>query len=118
MTKRNYEELLDLSFAETEQLDEELGGLELTFSYPGIELIAPGDDDSPIAKYIDENGPGQYAVVFRVADLAAAKDELSAKDVTPIIEVDESEAPEAFYHPKDFDGVMVILTEYSHPHGE
>lgn len=89
--------------------------LDFAYGYPGIELITPKEDNE-VQKFLDENGPGVYAVAFRVADLDEAVDELREKGVEPVVEARHLEyAPEAVYHPNDFTGVMLILTEYPHP---
>jgi catechol 2,3-dioxygenase-like lactoylglutathione lyase family enzyme len=47
-----------------------------------LELAEPLDADSAIAKEIDQNNEGLYAVTFRVADLGEAESYLRSKQIT------------------------------------
>lgn len=90
--------------------------IETTYSHPGIEFLAPRTDDGILAERLEEGGPGMHALVLRVDDLEAAKAELAEKGVEPIMEGDpDSETKTAFYSPREFDGVLLELTEYPHP---
>lgn len=105
---------LDIDFDdEPSVLDGE--GITLNYGHPGIEVVSPGAEDDAIAGYLERHGPGLYGLVLRVADLAEAKAELAEKDIEPIREGGSEAAPEAFYHPKHFGGVLTVLTEYEHP---
>ena len=112
-------EALGLSFSEPKAAETEspagVQRMRLGYAEPGVEVLTPVDDDNAVAQFIEENGPGLYGFVLRVDDLEAAKSELEAQGVEPIAEEGSDDAPEAFYHPKDFGGVFTILTEYSHP---
>lgn len=46
-----------------------------------IELIQATSDDSPVAKFVAERGPGLHHVALRVPDLAAALSTLNAQGV-------------------------------------
>jgi methylmalonyl-CoA epimerase len=112
-------ERLGLSFPDPKDAQTEspagIQRMQLTYADPGVEILTPEDDENAVATFIDENGPGLYGFVLRVDDLKAAKRELEADGVEPIAEEGSEAAPEAFYHPKDFAGVFLILTEYDHP---
>lgn len=110
----NLESKLDVSFSrKNTEIDD--SNVQLGYSFPGIELLSPGDPDDAVASFLDDQGPGVYGIVLRVSDLEAAKEELAEQGVDPIMEAGAEDAPEAFYHPKEFDGVFTILTEYTHP---
>jgi catechol 2,3-dioxygenase-like lactoylglutathione lyase family enzyme len=118
-SKDRFTDLLGLEFGETVDghTNPDAGEQNLKYSYghPGIEFISPTEDNE-VQSFLDENGPGMYGTVFRVADLDEAVAELEEKGVEPIDRVDHlPEAPEAIYHPRDFGGVLTILTEYNHP---
>jgi len=114
-----YSELLGIEFGEQVEghTDPAAGTQHLHFAYghPGVEFIVPTEDNE-VQAFLDERGPGMYGLVFQVADLEEAVAELREKGVGPIDEVEWLPyAPEAVYHPDDFDGVLTILTEYRHP---
>lgn len=114
-----YAQLLGLEFGGVieGQTDPAAGEQRLHYAYghPGVEFISPREDNE-VQRFLDENGPGMYGLVFRVADLEEAMAELAADGVEPI-DVTENlpYSPEAIYHPGDFGGVLTILTEYRHP---
>jgi methylmalonyl-CoA epimerase len=112
-------ERLGLSFPDPQVTETEspagVQRMRLTYADPGVEILVPEDDKNAVAEFIDENGPGLYGFVLRVANLQTAKTKLADQGVKPIAEEGSEEAPEAFYHPKDFAGVFLILTEYDHP---
>jgi methylmalonyl-CoA/ethylmalonyl-CoA epimerase len=80
-----------------------------------IELLEPTADDSPIARFLDRNGPGLHHVAYRVEDLPATLAALKAAGVRLIDETPRDGAHGmkiAFAHPKDTSGV---LTEFCQP---
>lgn len=119
-TGSQFEELLGLSFGEVlePRTTTDRGGQDVTnvISSKGIELVSPRDDDSEVARFLREHGPGLYAVSLRVHDLASAVDELSGMGVTPVGEFRSNDFAEVFYHPAEFSGAFVILAEYDAPH--
>jgi len=108
-----WNERLDLDF---EQVDESEAGepIETTYSHPGVEFLSPATDDGRLAERLESQGPGVHALVLRVADLDAAKAELAEDGLDPIMESD-GEMRAAFYSPREFDGILLELTEYPHP---
>lgn len=81
----------------------------------GVEFVA-GEDDSAVGRFLDERGPGVYALALEVADLDAARDHLAERGVDPVDETAVGTFRELFYHPDDFEGVLLVLTEYDHRH--
>ncbi|MDE2996869.1 MAG: methylmalonyl-CoA epimerase [Bacteroidota bacterium] len=77
-----------------------------------IELLEATTSDSPIAKYLDKQGPGLHHLAFSSEDIHADWDRLSEAGYTLI-----GEGPKAgadgksifFVHPRDTEGV---LTEF------
>lgn len=82
----------------------------------GLEFVTTDDPDSAVGRFLDRRGPGVYAVAFEVADLDAARSHLAEQGVEPVGEVHLAEFHELFYHPGEFEGVLVVLTEYDHRH--
>jgi 4-hydroxyphenylpyruvate dioxygenase-like putative hemolysin len=85
-------------------------------SSTGIELVTPRDEDNALAQFIEENGSGLYAMAIRVADIEEAKEELAEHDVHPVGEFSFGDVVEIMYHPRDFEGAMVLMAEYDAPH--
>jgi len=82
----------------------------------GLELVTPRGEENEVSRFLEENGPGLYAVSMQVTDLAEAKAELAEKDLQPVGEYAQGTFEEVFYHPRHFGGAMLVLTEYDAPH--
>lgn len=117
---RQFSDLLDLSFSEVVEptTSTESGAQQVanTISPSGVEILTPREDGNEVARFLEENGPGLYALSIRVADLDEATTELREKGVEPVGHYDHDDFAEAFYHPKHFGGAFVILAEYDAPH--
>ncbi len=79
-----------------------------------IQLLAPIDDSSTIAKFLDRNGPGMQQLAYRVTDVEAVSRELGERGVRTLY--DEPRRGTAgsrinFLHPKDAGGVLVELVQ-------
>jgi methylmalonyl-CoA/ethylmalonyl-CoA epimerase len=90
-------------------------------SREGIEIASPTDDNHAIAKYLEESGPGVFAVMLEVADAEAAREELTEQDVEPahVVQHENDEGhfmTEVIYHPRHFGGMMTGLIEFDAPH--
>lgn len=113
-------ELLGLSFSDVMEptTSTETGehAVANVISPSGIEILTPREDGNEVSRFLEENGPGLYAVSIRVADLDEAVAELEAKGVEPVGQFGNDAFAEAFYHPKEFAGAFVILAEYEAPH--
>ncbi|WP_227134726.1 VOC family protein [Halorubellus salinus] len=119
-TSEPFEDLLGLSFGDllepTTSTDSGGQDVQNVISTAGIELVAPRGSDGELDRFLDEHGPGLYAVSLRVADLDAAVEELSQKGVETVGEYRANDFAEVFLHPRYFGGAMVILAEYDAPH--
>jgi methylmalonyl-CoA/ethylmalonyl-CoA epimerase len=79
-----------------------------------IQLLQATRDDSPIARYLEKNGPGLHHLGFGVSSVGDALDHLREQDVRLI---DQQPRPGggghtvAFVHPKGTGGVLVELVE-------
>ena len=119
-TAERFEELLGITFGEYfEATTDTTAGqnrLASRISADGqIDLAGPMDGENEVARFLENNGPGLYGVAFRVADLEAAREHLSEKDVEPVGRIDWGDFSELFYHPRDFGGAFVLLAEFPHP---
>lgn len=76
-----------------------------------VELVKPTSDDTGVAKFLAEKGPGMHHLCLEVDDIAEKLAELKAKGVRLINET-PLELPGrkmAFIHPKASNGVLVEL---------
>jgi methylmalonyl-CoA/ethylmalonyl-CoA epimerase len=82
-----------------------------------LQLLRATREDSPIAKYLERNGPGLHHIGFGVGSVSDALDHLRDEGVRLI---DEEPRPGggghtvAFVHPKGTGGVLVELVEDEH----
>jgi methylmalonyl-CoA/ethylmalonyl-CoA epimerase len=81
---------------------------------PRLQLLAPLRPDSPIAKFLDRNGPGLQQLAYTVADVETTSAALRARGLRLLY--DEPRRGTAgsrinFVHPKDAGGVLVELVE-------
>ena len=79
-----------------------------------LQLLAPLDEHSAIARFLDRSGPGLQQLAYRVADVELAAEVLRARGVRVLY--DEPRRGTAgsrinFLHPKDCGGVLVELVE-------
>jgi methylmalonyl-CoA/ethylmalonyl-CoA epimerase len=79
-----------------------------------VQLLAPLNADSTIAKFIDRSGPGLQQLAYRVSDIDTVADLLRAQGIRLLY--DEARGGTAgsrinFIHPKDAGGVLVELVE-------
>lgn len=119
-TSESFEDLLGLSFGDllepTTTTDSGSQDVQNVISAAGVELVAPRGSGGELNRFLDEYGPGLYAVSLRVADLDVAAAELAEKGVETVGEYRANDFAEVFLHPRYFDGAMVILAEYDAPH--
>ncbi|HEU0190706.1 MAG TPA: methylmalonyl-CoA epimerase [Mycobacterium sp.] len=79
-----------------------------------LQLMAPIDESSTIAKFLDKRGPGLQQLAYRVSDLDALSDRLSEQGVRLIYDAPRRGAANSrinFIHPKDAGGVLIELVE-------
>jgi len=81
---------------------------------PAVQLLAPLDETSTIAKFIDKRGPGLQQFAYRVSDLDALSARLREDGVRLIYDAPRRGTANSrinFIHPKDSGGVLVELVE-------
>ena len=79
-----------------------------------IQLLAPLDESSTIAKFLDRKGPGLQQLAYRVTDLERVSSVLRHRGLRLLY--DEPRRGTAgsrinFVHPRDTGGVLVELVE-------
>lgn len=88
--------------------------VSLPFGDSEVELLAPADPGSPIAKFLAKRGPGIHHICYRVPDLDAALDACRAHGYRLVDETPRRGAGGhriAFVHPKATAGILLELTE-------
>ena len=79
-----------------------------------IQLLAPLNEESTIAKFLDRSGPGVQQVAYRVTDLEAVSVTLRERGVRLLYDEPRrgtSDSSVNFIHPKDAGGVLVELVQ-------
>ncbi|MEU7479244.1 methylmalonyl-CoA epimerase [Lentzea sp. NPDC042327] len=103
-----------------EEVNEEQGVREAMLHAPGdhdgtaIQLLAPLNEDSTIAKFIGRSGPGLQQLAYRVSDVDVAADALRAKGLRLLYAAAKRGTANSrvnFVHPKDAGGVLIELVE-------
>lgn len=82
-----------------------------------IELLEPTSSDSPIAKFLDKNGPGIHHIAYEVDDVAQAIEQMIAEGARMVDQVPRDGAHGtriAFVHPKSSHGVLTELCQAGH----
>jgi methylmalonyl-CoA/ethylmalonyl-CoA epimerase len=81
-----------------------------------IQLLAPLNDESTIARFLDRSGPGIQQLAYRVADLDAVSATLRERGLRLLYDEPRrgtSNSRVNFVHPKDAGGILVELVEPS-----
>jgi len=79
-----------------------------------IQLLAPLDESSTIAKFLDRSGPGLQQLAYRVTDLDAVSAVLRDRGLRLLYDEPRRGTADSrinFVHPKDAGGVLVELVE-------
>ncbi len=104
-----------------EEVNDDQGIREAMLSAPGapadtaqIQLMAPLNESSAIAKFLDKRGPGIQQMAFRVSDLDSLSERLRAQGVRLVYDAPRRGTAGSrinFIHPKDGGGVLIELVE-------
>jgi methylmalonyl-CoA/ethylmalonyl-CoA epimerase len=104
-----------------EEVNEEQGVREAMLSVRGaptgsaqIQLMAPLNESSPIAKFIDKRGPGIQQLAYRVSDIDTLSARLREQGVRLLYDAPRRGTADSrinFIHPKDTGGVLIELVE-------
>ncbi|MDQ3158381.1 MAG: methylmalonyl-CoA epimerase [Actinomycetota bacterium] len=79
-----------------------------------IQLLAPLNEDSTIAKFLARNGQGIQQLAYRVTDIEAVSATLRERGVRLLYDAPKrgtSDSRVNFVHPKDAGGVLIELVE-------
>jgi methylmalonyl-CoA epimerase len=78
-----------------------------------VELVAPTDASTGVARFLESRGEGFHHVCFETPDVDATLGELAADGVELIDPAARrgAEGPVAFLHPRSCHGVLVELIE-------
>ena len=76
-----------------------------------IELVTPLAEESSVAKFLADRGPGMHHLCLQVDDIAGMLNDLKEKNIRLINETPLQEPGRlmAFVHPKSTGGVLVEL---------
>jgi methylmalonyl-CoA/ethylmalonyl-CoA epimerase len=104
-----------------EEINDDQGIREAMLSVRGapvgstqVQLMAPLDESSTIAKFLDKRGPGLQQFAYRVSDLDALTERLREQGIRLIYDAPRRGTAHSrinFIHPKDAGGVLVELVE-------
>lgn len=110
-----YRDSLGMTFSGTEEVASQL--VKVAFLGVGeskIELLEPTSPESPVAKFLEKNGPGVHHLAYGVEDIEAAIAKLVSQGTRMIDAVPRNGAHGAriaFIHPKSSGGVLTELCE-------
>lgn len=104
-----------------EEVNEDQGIREAMLSVRGapvgsaqLQLMAPIDDSSTIAKFLDKRGPGLQQLAYRTSDLDTLSARLREQGIRLIYDAPRRGTANSrinFIHPKDGGGVLIELVE-------
>lgn len=80
-----------------------------------IELTAPTDEESPIAKFIAKRGEGIHHIAFESSEINGELDRLSVEGVNlinPTPKVGAHDMLISFLHPKSTNGVLMEICQH------
>ncbi len=83
-----------------------------------IQLLAPLDESSTIAKFLERRGPGMQQLAYRVTDVEAAAAVLRDRGLRVLYDVAKGGTAGSlvnFVHPADTGGVLIELVEPASP---
>ncbi|HEX4471630.1 MAG TPA: methylmalonyl-CoA epimerase [Nocardioides sp.] len=83
-----------------------------------LQLLAPIDETSTIAKFLDRRGPGLQQLAYRVTDLEAVSAVLRDRGLRLLYDAPRRGTAASlvnFVHPQDAGGVLVELVEPALP---
>jgi methylmalonyl-CoA/ethylmalonyl-CoA epimerase len=104
-----------------EEVNEEQGIVEAMLAVRGapngsaqIQLMAPINETSTIAKFLDKRGPGLQQLAYRTGDIDALSERLRSQGIRLLYDAPKrgtSNSRINFIHPKDGGGVLIELVE-------
>lgn len=110
-----YSDKLQMELKKIEVVEEQ--GIKAAFFEIGsvkIELIAPINEDSTVAKFLKKKGPGFHHIAYKVSDIENSIKELKEQGLEMINETPQIGANNkkiAFIHPKSTAGVLTEICQ-------
>ena len=113
-----YRDGLKMPFCGIEEVaDQKVRVAMLGIGESKIELLEPTSPESPIAKFLEKNGPGIHHIAYEVDDVAQAIEQMIAEGARMVDQVPRDGAHGtriAFVHPKSSYGVLTELCQAGH----
>ncbi|GFO56201.1 methylmalonyl-CoA epimerase [Geomonas sp. Red276] len=110
-----YRDVLGMELTGTEEVPSQMVKVAfLTVGESNIELLEPTSPESPVAKFLEKNGPGIHHVAYGVEDIEAAIASLTesgARMIDAVPRIGAHGAKIAFVHPKSSGGVLTELCQ-------
>lgn len=120
-TTERFSELLGLKFGERIS-SEGIADFEdmesrISVGPERLDIVGPASEDceDPFVEHLERSGPGIVGLALRVKDLEEALEELADHDITPETTAQNGEFFEYYFHPGDFNGIYLGLSEFPHP---
>jgi methylmalonyl-CoA/ethylmalonyl-CoA epimerase len=113
-----YQNCLGMEFLGVEEVAEQQ--VKVAFLKVGeskIELLEPTSPESPIARFLEKNGPGIHHLAYEVDDIEAAIAAMvagGARMIDTVPRIGAHDAKIAFIHPKSSQGVLTELCQSGH----
>jgi methylmalonyl-CoA/ethylmalonyl-CoA epimerase len=108
-----YRDSLGMIFKGTEEVpSQKVKVAFLAIGESKIELLEPTSPESPVAKFLEKNGPGVHHVAYSVPDIEEAIAQLIASGtrmIDTVPRVGAHGARIAFIHPKSSAGVLTEI---------
>jgi methylmalonyl-CoA/ethylmalonyl-CoA epimerase len=110
-----YERLLAVPCYKTERVESE--GVETAFLQQGevkVELLEAAGADSPLARFLENRGPGLHHIAFLVEDIEAEMARLKEAGFELLSDAPRKGADDklvCFVHPKSAGGVLVEICQ-------
>lgn len=115
-----YEKTLGMPLAHRETVESQ--GVEAALLDVGdghVELLRPLGDDTPVAKYLTQKGPGLHHVAYAVGDIEQVLEQLKDAGIELIDEeprVGIRDSRVAFIHPRSTGGVLTEIVQPAEGH--
>ncbi len=103
--------------------DEERGYSGVTLLAPGgnvrLEVLVPTAEDSFLARFLRQRGPGLHHITFHVHDIERTAEAIRAFGIEPWggIHRRPDGVAETFIHPRDSGGVLIQFSQFPEERG-
>jgi methylmalonyl-CoA/ethylmalonyl-CoA epimerase len=116
-TLETLRKLYGLHVEHTEELtSEKVAEAMLPIGNTQLQVLAPTDDESTVAKFIERRGEGLHHIAIKVADIGATLEHLK-KEGAELIDskprIGGGGHRVAFVHPKTTHGILIELVEHA-----